>query len=428
MDVKTWYKKRGLKFVWQRGTSLLNRYGIRANKVAGQIQDCVEALVELGRVPTLFTPGIILERYPQFIRHLQGLGVEIAVHSYSHIDLGEKPVPIAVQQLIRAVRSFGRFGVKNHGFRCPYLDYKEELLDSLPVGMFDYSSNEAIFWDVVGQNDTVYRGLYFNLLNKLYRAKDSSENVCLPFLRSNMLEIPVCVPDDLQLHDGLGLNEKGIEQAWTRILEQTHIRGELFTLIFHTELASFCISPLIELVRSAGNYRPLVWIARLRDISDWWREKSNFKVNIVSGSKKLKLTFDCSPRATILAKGLDLRGSELIWDGMYSKLQSNTLEVPANPRPFIGLSDDIPERIVSFLQEQGYILDTGETAKFCGLILDNDKINILRNNAELVNYIESLHVPLVRYWRWPNGAKSALSLTGDLDALSLMDYASRLFI
>jgi hypothetical protein len=108
-------------------------------------------------------------------------------------------------------------------------------------------------------------------------------------------------------------------------------------------------------------------------------------------------------------------------------LLSNTIEVPATPRPFIGLSDGIPECVASFLNEQGYILESGETARSCGLVLGPDVLSGLSNNVELVNYIETSPAPLVRYWRWPYGAKSSLSITGDLDALSLMDYATRVF-
>ena len=34
--------------------------------------------------------------------------------------------------------------------------------------------------------------------------------------------------------------------------------------------------------------------------------------------------------------------------------------------------------------------------------------------------------PVIRLWPWPNGMRSALCITGDLDALSLLDYAARL--
>jgi len=45
---------------------------------------------------------------------------------------------------------------------------------------------------------------------------------------------------------------------------------------------------------------------------------------------------------------------------------------------------------------------------------------------ELIETIEASPGPLVRYWRWPDGAKSALAVTGDMDALTLLDYAARL--
>jgi hypothetical protein len=142
----------------------------------------------------------------------------------------------------------------------------------------------------------------------------------------------------------------------------------------------------------------------------------------------LKLTFEGSPRATILVRDLELGGLGTIWSDRYLLLQTRTLTVPANPRPFIGVAGNVPGTIRLFLKEQGYILDTSETAKLCGIYLDLQKILQLSNEVELVNYIESSLSPLVRFWRWPDGAKSALCVTGDLDALSLMDYASRLFV
>jgi hypothetical protein len=94
----------------------------------------------------------------------------------------------------------------------------------------------------------------------------------------------------------------------------------------------------------------------------------------------------------------------------------------------VGIAANAPERTVSFLRDQGYILDASETARSCGIFLDNDTLSKLTNEVELVNYIEISPTPLVRFWRWPNGAKSALCITGDLDALTLFDYASRIFI
>jgi hypothetical protein len=50
------------------------------------------------------------------------------------------------------------------------------------------------------------------------------------------------------------------------------------------------------------------------------------------------------------------------------------------------------------------------------------------NEVQLIEVIESSPSPLVRYGRWPYGSKSALCISGDLDALTLFDYASRLVV
>ena len=237
---------------------------------------------------------------------------------------------------------------------------------------------------------------------------------------------PVGVPDDLQLHDGLQLDSEGIGQVWSHMLDQVYRRGELFTLMFHPELASFIENPFVSLLHKASQFRPAVWIARLRDISEWWREKFGFKVESFETSAGLRLWFACSPRATILVRGLGPCASGQAWNEGYDWLQARVLEVPADPRPFVGLPASAPEPVVSFLQEQGYIVDTSDRATRCAIYLDAATLNSM-TELQLVNHIEASPGPLVRYWRWPNGAKCALCVTGDLDALTLVDYASRLF-
>ena len=71
-------------------------------------------------------------------------------------------------------------------------------------------------------------------------------------------------------------------------------------------------------------------------------------------------------------------------------------------------------------------MDTADTATLCSIYLDADMLSKM-TEVELVNRIEASLCPLVRYWRWPDGAKSALCVSGDLDALTILDYASRLF-
>lgn len=426
MKFRTWIKKRGLKFIWQRGNHIIKRQGLTPDKAVRRIEKCVETLAQLNCAPTFPTPGVIVQRYPKFIRQLQQMGVEIAVHSYHHINLNEVPIIEAKQQLIQAIRTFEHFGIEVHGFRCPYLGYSAELLDSLPDGMFKYSSNEAVYWHP--NNLTTDGNHFYEAVGKFYGGRSASGSLCIPKMQSHLIEIPVCVPDDIQLCDGLCLDSDGIFEVWSQIQDAIYRRGELFTLVFHPELATLCNRAFISLMNYINQLRPAVWVARLKEISEWWQEKSQFAVEVTSDPKELIINFTCSPQATILVRGLNLPGSVETWDRSYSRLLSNTMVIPSNIRPFVGLANDIPKTIVSFLQEQGYIVEAGETAHHCSVFLDKDTLAGLSTNLELVECIESSQAPLVRFWRWPNGAKSALSITGDLDALSIMDFVSRIFI
>jgi hypothetical protein len=40
--------------------------------------------------------------------------------------------------------------------------------------------------------------------------------------------------------------------------------------------------------------------------------------------------------------------------------------------------------------------------------------------------IEQSDTPLIRYWRWPNQARSAVSVTGDIDAITINDFILRI--
>jgi peptidoglycan/xylan/chitin deacetylase (PgdA/CDA1 family) len=426
MKLWEWYKARGPTFVTKRAGLLTKRYGLSPAKAQDRIYDCLTSLMKEGGPPTFPTPGVLVERYPDFIRRLQDGGAEIAVHGYQHVNLNDFPLNQARQHLERAVRAFERLGIQAHGFRSPYIGCSDELIDTLPEGLFSYSSNKAVRWhhldDIIRQANGFY-----NTLEKFYHAKDSRETVCVPWRRSHLVEIPVCVPDDLQILDGLPPDVGGLTWAWQQILQQTYQRGELFTLLFHTELAEQCERPLVDLLCAVRGYRPLVWIARLNEIAEWWKEKSEFTVEIIPHSSSLMLKFSCTPRATILARGLGPLDSGEIWDGPYYRQFASTLKLPSGVRPFIGLDNNAPDHIATFLQEQGYIVQTGEIASACGIYLDPATLSRLNSQVQIIDHIEASSTPLVRFWRWPDGAKSVLSITGDLDALSLIDYASRVF-
>jgi peptidoglycan/xylan/chitin deacetylase (PgdA/CDA1 family) len=427
MKLREWYSARGLKYFYYRTTRLLERYRITPSIAMRRIESCVATLARLNCPPTFAVPAVILQRYPNFFRDLQDAGAEISVHGYEHIHLNALPVVEARDQLVRATEAFRRSGVEARGFRCPYVGCSDELVDALPDGLFDYSSNRTVCYKEILALNSCSNGVEFDVLSKFYEAKPESTSMCRPWMRPNMVEIPICVPDDLQLYDGLNLNGEYIARMWRRILHRTHERGELFNLIFHLELASYCEDPFIDLLKEARALSPPVWIVRMREICDWWQEKVAFGVDVSERKDGLHISFDCTPRATVLTRGVHPGDEGQAWDGGYHRVLAKSLHVPSEPRPFVGLAGDVSEDVTNFLREQGYIVETGNAATRCGIYLDASVLSDLPSEVDLINYIEESTLPIVRYWPWPEGAKSALCITGDLDAITLLDYASRFF-
>jgi peptidoglycan/xylan/chitin deacetylase (PgdA/CDA1 family) len=422
-----WLKPRGFHYIIIRLLSLLQRYGITTTRAGKRIEDSVRQLALHGCYPTFPTPGRVVDHNAGFFRKLQAIGVEFAVHGYNHVDFHNLSHAEAACQFIRASDAFQRNGIQYDGFRCPYLSYTDDLVDAIPADMFKYSSNKAIWWNVVPTDTTNRTTAIFDSLRQFYQAELSEVILSIPRLSHNLLEIPVSVPDDIQLYDGLRLGQEGTKRAWLELLRQTQRRGEIFVLMFHPELFDQCMPALESVLTQARNLTPAVWVTQLREVSRWWCEKSGFRATISFEPSWVRVDFNCSERATLLVRNIVADAQTHTWDGVYEVLDDRSLALPADQHPFVGLSPEFPEPTRSFIEDQGYIVVSSPEARHCTVYLDSAVLAKLDNPVQLIEHIESSPGPLVRFWRWPNEAKSALCVTGDLDALSLVDYASRLF-
>jgi Polysaccharide deacetylase len=413
---------RSPAYVARRAVSLSRRYGIGDAKAIRRLRRCVEMLGRYNVSPTFAAPGRVIEREPGFFGELAATCVELAVHGYDHVDFRTLAPAEAQRQFEQAAAAFERSGISFEGFRCPYLSYTEAVAKAVPRDTFRYSSNKAISWDVLLRRPG---GATYAQLGEFYRGAAASETVSTPWAMDGLVEIPVSLPDDLQLLDGVGLRGEEIAETWSVILDETHRRGELFAPLFHPETFDLIRVAIEVVVEQARRLRPAVWAAQLREIAHWWRERSEFTATQSAEGHALRVDLRCSPRATVLARDWPERHGTIPWDGRYRVLTARTVRLERAPRPFVGVSG-ISGRKAEFLREQGYILDPGPDAPSCTVEIDGQRELAARNEVELLEYIESSTGPLLKFSRWPDGAKSALCLAGDLDALSLRDYVVRL--
>ena len=126
-----------------------------------------------------------------------------------------------------------------------------------------------------------------------------------------------------------------------------------------------------------------------------------------------------------------LQGSaekEAPWRAMnYGPYRSSSLIVDsdnyANKAIAIRVDPGASPALVSFLEQEGYVVQRGGPA--CTLHLDGWSEFDDRDKRRVIDIIEQSDAALVRIWRWPNGARSVLSLTGDVDSMTLIDFLRR---
>jgi hypothetical protein len=180
---------------------------------------------------------------------------------------------------------------------------------------------------------------------------------------------------------------------------------------------------MIEISRQLS---PGVWIATMGDIYKWWAEKKTFSVTLnekVNGVYEVEAK--CSAQATVLAK---LNGFEngKFYHG-FDIVKERRFSIKGQRRPVIGIPNESSPELVEFLRNEGFIFEPGNEKEKYSVYLDRFKTFSEKDETEALRIIHSTNSPLIRFWRWPGGYKSALAISGDIDALTSVDFFLRLF-
>lgn len=227
-----------------------------------------------------------------------------------------------------------------------------------------------------------------------------------------------------------------VGQIWSRVMQRVYDRGGLYTLNLHPERGVLC-KPALDTLLSYARSRPLpVWVTRIGDIAQWWKERSGFRLSITSqGSDRWQIEADCTPRATLLARHLTIEDQPVMpWYENDSCVQSHCFTVKATCCPCIGVSPQTPQEVLDFLYEQGYpvVRCSVEEAHSYAMYLDEaEGLGTTREKQEkrrsaLVEQIEALDTPFLYFGCWPNGNRAALAVSGDIDSVTVQDFFLRI--
>lgn len=428
--VKHLFNSRGIKNSFSRAVAVSKRFGITSRKIESRLNTYVDITKEFGCMPTFPITAASLKRHPELIRKLRDKGVELAVHGYIHTDYAQLPLEEQIKHFERAIDIFKSCQIPFKGFRCPYLRWNGETLKAFNKLDFLYDSSQAMLWDIIGKNECRNQAwkAYKTLLD-FYGPKNAKEYLVLPKFKSNFVEIPVSIPDDEALIDRLSIkDEDEIAKIWLMIFQQTYNRGELLTLQLHHERVLFWRDALETILQQARESNPSVWIATLKEIAEWWNEKNNFTFKIdQQGKGKYKINVKSLERATVLVRNCKVNKPTFDWANGYKSIDDRNFTIESSIKPFIGVKPGSSKEAIRFLRTEGFVVEESNHPNNYGIYFDNLADFEEKDEKRISEMIENSNVPLLRFWRWPNRAKSALAVTGDIDSITLVDFFLRLF-
>ncbi|HEX5130934.1 MAG TPA: polysaccharide deacetylase family protein [Candidatus Krumholzibacteria bacterium] len=408
---------RGASNLVRRSAQIATRFGPTPERMGGRFERFMDILDEYAIRPTFPITALPMSRNPAFAHRLVDRGAELAVHAWSHIDLSALDLDGQREHMSRAVDLFRSCSVPFTGFRAPYLHWNEDTMRVVGEFQFRYSSNQTVWWDVIDESTLdekaragLARGVSF------YGPIPAARFRALPFRRDNFIEIPVCLPDDEIPLDRMYIHDAGyLGTMWRMIFARTYDRGELFTLQLHPERIDFFAGALRGLLEDARARRPAVWIATLDEIARWWEDRAHNRAQFVRDGDGYRVETTVCPGTTLVLRQ----------NGGEQHVEAQVLRVDSAYRPCIGVAPGSNREAVGILTDIGYIVEVGERSDGYAVHLGTLEKADYTSIEACRRVIDESQRPLVRFGTWPRGCKSALSVTGDIDALTIWDFVAR---
>ncbi|MBO0777489.1 MAG: polysaccharide deacetylase family protein [Ktedonobacteraceae bacterium] len=431
-------KTKGLRNFLRRLWTVFSRFGFSETRARRSLTAIVEALQSYQAAPTFYIPAVVLRRHPVLMQTMVRNNVEISIHGYFHNDyrsLHEKEQYLQTRQ---AITIFDDVHIPWQGFRNPYLGWTEELLPILNRLGFAYESNETVHHDVVDLSQIplpLQEGYQKSLA--LYRALPANTSTLLPHFEGALLRIPLSIPDDEMLVDRLRMTRPNqVGGAWSDVMQRVYDLEGIYTLNLHPERGVLCRQALSMLLAFAHSLPLPVWFARLEEVARWWKERRAFRLDIQEQAHGCwHIVATCTARATLLARYLDAgQTATQPWTDSHVRVLAQDFLVRAPTCPCIAVSARTPCEVVDFLGEMGYptrLIPEGEAGHYAYYLdmpegLGTSRAEQAQKCGQLLEQIKQSNTPLVYFGPWPDGHYAALSITGDIDSVTIQDFFLRI--
>ena len=363
-----------------RAVTVGGRYGVTPARMLRRLDRLATVLDRYDATATLPITAAAVGRHPRVLDPYVARGIEFAVHGLHHVDhVGVDPAQ-QLAEVQRACDVLASSGVAVTGFRAPYLRCDDATLAAVRSAGLAYDASPAVHWPLPDTlvTDTYRRGLAF------YGATAARDRPVLPWVEDGLVRIPYSLPDDESLVERLRLDPARIAQVWVAMFEQAHAAGALLTVSLHPERIGPCAAGIAAVLDAACARGSAVWVTTLGDVARWWLARTRASVVVEDlGRDGVRVRLRGRADLALVGRGVALPGGRARPDGT-ATTTAREVVLPVGTR---------------------YVDDGAADA---GRDPGRDR------------------APRVWLGRWPGGARSALVVTGDVDALTVGDFAWRL--
>ncbi|MGZ3642769.1 MAG: polysaccharide deacetylase family protein [Ktedonobacteraceae bacterium] len=430
-------KTKGMHNFTRRLTTVFSRFGFSERRTRRALYSVIESLEPYNAMPTFFIPAVVLERHARLLAEIAEHRAEVGIHGYVHNDYRTLSHSEQYKQTEKAISVFEEKHIPYQGFRNPYLGWTEASLDVFGKLGFTYDSNDAVIHDVIDldQLSPLLLSGYVKSL-ALFQAIECTSYALRPYFAGEIVRIPTSIPDDEMLFDRLRFPEKEIGRIWSSIMQRVYELGGIYVLNLHPERAILCKHSLNDLLSFTRDQSLPIWVTSLVDVAQWWKERSQFRLNFEPlAPHRWQVEAICTSRSTLLARHVVIEDQPTAtWHGVDFQVLSQRFIVNAPQCPCLGISLQTSRDVENFLLEQGYpfVRCSDQDAQTYTYFLDRPeglgttREEQLQRKSALLEELEELETPLMYFGCWPKGYRAALSITGDIDSITIQDFFRRI--